>query len=209
MDAEIASTNGLARGWVLPGEPLPVRFMNTIWADRRGIHDDLTLPVDVTDWLYKTGLLAVEDHPASAADLRQARRLRDACRRLAAHVTADGRTPAASAIEDVNEAIIEINAAAAAHPPIPRLVLRHGDLSRSQGQPGAALPNALTVLASAAIDLFTDEDAPPLLACQAPGCVLYFVREHPRREWCSPACGNRARAARHYQRHRGSDLGPN
>jgi len=43
------------------------------------------------------------------------------------------------------------------------------------------------------------EDAATLHACYAPGCVLYFVRSHPRREWCSNACGNRARAARHYQ----------
>ena len=35
----------------------------------------------------------------------------------------------------------------------------------------------------------------------APGCVLYFIKDHPRREWCSTACGNRARAARHYARH--------
>ncbi|MFI6847287.1 CGNR zinc finger domain-containing protein [Kitasatospora sp. NPDC050467] len=33
-----------------------------------------------------------------------------------------------------------------------------------------------------------------------PGCVLYFVKKHPRREWCSAGCGTRARAARHYER---------
>ncbi|WP_433236869.1 CGNR zinc finger domain-containing protein [Streptosporangium sp. CA-135522] len=37
-----------------------------------------------------------------------------------------------------------------------------------------------------------------LRACHAPGCVLFFVKDHHRREWCSAACGNRARAARHY-----------
>jgi predicted RNA-binding Zn ribbon-like protein len=44
----------------------------------------------------------------------------------------------------------------------------------------------------------------PLRACRAPGCVLYFVRDHPRQEWCSVTCGNRARAARHYRRLRAS-----
>ncbi|WP_317183827.1 CGNR zinc finger domain-containing protein [Intrasporangium sp.] len=39
-------------------------------------------------------------------------------------------------------------------------------------------------------------------ACYGPGCVLYFVREHTRREWCSAGCGNRARVARHYHRTR-------
>ncbi|MFD7716019.1 CGNR zinc finger domain-containing protein [Streptomyces sp. NPDC059814] len=30
------------------------------------------------------------------------------------------------------------------------------------------------------------------------------VKEHPRprQEWCTPSCGNRARVARHHERHR-------
>jgi predicted RNA-binding Zn ribbon-like protein len=35
-----------------------------------------------------------------------------------------------------------------------------------------------------------------------PNCVLFFIKDHPRREWCSPGCGNRARVAHHYDRHR-------
>ncbi|WP_420846360.1 CGNR zinc finger domain-containing protein [Modestobacter muralis] len=31
--------------------------------------------------------------------------------------------------------------------------------------------------------------------------VRSLVQDHPRREWCSAACGNRARAVRH-RRHR-------
>ncbi|MCX4390896.1 CGNR zinc finger domain-containing protein [Micromonospora peucetia] len=31
--------------------------------------------------------------------------------------------------------------------------------------------------------------------------MRYFVREHSRQQWCKPSCGNRARVARHYQRH--------
>ena len=38
-------------------------------------------------------------------------------------------------------------------------------------------------------------DVPAVRACYAPGCVLYFMKTHPRREWCSVACGNRVRAA--------------
>jgi predicted RNA-binding Zn ribbon-like protein len=61
---------------------------------------------------------------------------------------------------------------------------------------------ALSLLAVESIDLLTGAAAGSLRACHAPGCVLYFVKDHPRREWCSTACGNRARAARHYRRHR-------
>jgi predicted RNA-binding Zn ribbon-like protein len=32
---------------------------------------------------------------------------------------------------------------------------------------------------------------------------MVFLPAHPRRRWCSPTrCGNRARVARYYQRHR-------
>ena len=36
---------------VLPGEPAPVRLMNTIWADTKGMHDDLTTPIALREWL--------------------------------------------------------------------------------------------------------------------------------------------------------------
>jgi len=35
---------------------------------------------------------------------------------------------------------------------------------------------------------------------QAPGCALFFLKDHPRRERCNPACGNRVRAARAYRK---------
>jgi predicted RNA-binding Zn ribbon-like protein len=50
------------------------------------------------------------------------------------------------------------------------------------------------------IELLSGSAAASLRACRAPGCVLYFVKTHPRREWCSVASGNRTRAARHYER---------
>lgn len=38
-----------------------------------------------------------------------------------------------------------------------------------------------------------------LRLCSAPGCVLFFLADG-RRRWCSGACGNRARVARHSER---------
>lgn len=63
---------------------------------------------------------------------------------------------------------------------------------------------AVAAIAEEAVALFAGPDRLLLRACRAPGCVLYFVRNHPRRAWCSDGCGNRARVARHYQRHHGS-----
>jgi predicted RNA-binding Zn ribbon-like protein len=61
----------------------------------------------------------------------------------------------------------------------------------------------LAQVAEEAVDLFTGPRRADLRACHGPGCVRYFLRDHPRCEWCSSGCGNRARVARHYQRHRG------
>jgi predicted RNA-binding Zn ribbon-like protein len=57
-------------------------------------------------------------------------------------------------------------------------------------------------IARAAIALFAGPDAPLLRRCQGPGCILFYVRRHPRQEWCSEGCGTRARVSRHYYRHR-------
>jgi predicted RNA-binding Zn ribbon-like protein len=58
----------------------------------------------------------------------------------------------------------------------------------------------LAAFATDAIELLTGPQREDLRVCGAPGCVLLFLRDHPRREWCSNACGNRARQARHYRR---------
>jgi predicted RNA-binding Zn ribbon-like protein len=61
----------------------------------------------------------------------------------------------------------------------------------------------LGAFARNAIELVTGPERGDLRACGAPRCVLMFLKDHPRREWCSNTCGNRARQARHYERTRG------
>ena len=136
---------------LLPGEPAPVRLMNTIWADTAGVHDDLTTPA------------------------------------------------AQSRVESVDDGVAAVNRAAA-HLPQTELVLQGGLLRRDR--PASASPTrvALAELAHDSIDMLTGPSGIKLVACHAPRCLLYFVRSQPRREWCSETCGNRARAARHYQR---------
>jgi predicted RNA-binding Zn ribbon-like protein len=90
--------------------------------------------------------------------------------------------------------------AAAAEAPAPALGLRGGRLERGTQAHVSPVTAGLARVAENAIELLGGADAARLRACRAPGCVLYFVKTHPRREWCSVACGNRVRAARHYQR---------
>src|SRR6266567_145176 len=63
---------------------------------------------------------------------------------------------------------------------------------------------ALAIVARASVQLLAGPDRERISACHAPGCVLFFLKERRRRDWCSAACGNRARVARHYRRHRPS-----
>lgn len=170
--------------------------MSTIWADTEGAHDDFADPSDVDAWLDAVG---VDRHGAATTreELSRARRLRDCVRRLAAFVTGDERVAAASAVSDVEDAIDTVNAVAR-DLPVARLRLSDGSLGFAADPVGSAVISALAWVAAEAQHLLA-ENGRALRACNAPGCVLYFVKTHPRREWCSVACGNRVRAARHYQ----------
>ena len=144
------------------------------------------------------------DTLASPEELAETRALRDSLRWLAAHQTDDTR-PAAVSRADVAWSVDVLNAAAAR---LPAAQLRIENNAFRRATPNPAVGAALAGVATEAVDLFGGTDADKLRACQAPGCVLYFVKTHPRREWCSIACGNRARAARHYHRRRQATAKP-
>jgi predicted RNA-binding Zn ribbon-like protein len=196
------------------GEPLPVELMNTIWADRDGVHDALSETTGAMAWLQAVApRLGVVTGPEPGARddrdtvriARQLVTLRDALRRLAAEATGDPRPGAASAASPLGDAVSAVNRASATVPRWLALAWAPGGtptrLTRTGGHAAAA---AISVIAEEAISLLTQDSRLRLRACLAPGCVLYFLKDHPRREWCSASCGNRARAARHYQRHRRS-----
>lgn len=196
----------------LLGEPFPVELMNTVWADRTGVFDELRDPASALRWWR-----AVEHRvPASRSGgspqehvdvlgpelVDSLRRLRDALRRLAAEVTGDDRSAAESATRDRSSAIAVLNQLSASAPSWSELAWAPGGepqcVRRTRRGPGQA---ALAAMADDAATFFAGDLRRELRACHAPGCVLYFVRDHPRRQWCSAACGNRARVARHYERH--------
>jgi predicted RNA-binding Zn ribbon-like protein len=184
----------------VPEEPLPVRLMNTIYADADGRHDALVTRAGLDRWLDaagadRAGARATED------DLAAARALRDALRVVAAHVTSDDRPAAVDPGGDLTAALDQVNAIAA-RLPAPRLAVGDGRLERVAASGQSPVATALARIADQAVSLLGGADGGRLRACGAPGCVLYFTKTHPRREWCSVACGNRVRAARHYQRSR-------
>ncbi|MEW2544705.1 CGNR zinc finger domain-containing protein [Streptomyces sp. NPDC047002] len=195
-----------------PGEPLPVELMNTVRADRDGVYDTLDRPEGATEWLAavsaRTALPAAADFDALTGPelARLAGRLTDlrgALRRLAAEATGDPRPAALTPALQLADAVAALNAAAGETPHWSALSWTPGRApERHTRTGGRAAAAALSALAEESVLLFCGEARHDLRACLAPGCVLYFTKNHPRREWCSPGCGNRARSARHYRRHR-------
>ena len=161
-----------------------VELMNTFSLDRGEVRDELAARLE----------LPLVD---------RFRELRTALRRLAAEVVADDR-PAALVPMDVAEAVDVVNRACASVPTWSELAWASAPTRVSRSAHDGP-ENALARVAEDAVDLFTGPRGGDLRACHGPGCVLYFLRDHPRREWCSAGCGNRARVARHYQRHHGGD----
>jgi predicted RNA-binding Zn ribbon-like protein len=182
-------------GAPLLGEPLPIELGNTAYAVRGRPIDGLRTPEHLAAWLRDnrqrlplplrdTDLDGVTDN-----DLTRARELRDAVRSLASAVV-DHRGADADAVAALNRNARntlwwrELRTAPELHAAV-----------CTDGRPVAAV---LAAVAGDAIDLFTSPLRHELRACHGPGCRLYFIRDNPRRAWCSAGCGNRARVARHY-----------
>ncbi|GAA3584263.1 CGNR zinc finger domain-containing protein [Nonomuraea rosea] len=188
---------------------LILEYVSTVRADRSGLIDTLSDAGGLTDWAGKHAAELGLDpgFRATEESRRETVRLRQAVRALFARAVAPGPPSRADAgaLPGFEEALAQVNADALAAPTAPRLSW-DGD-----GEPGlhtvVAVPTDASVrlrarLAAAAMELLAGPDRTLLRTCQAPRCVLYFIKEHPRQEWCSTACGNRARAARHYREHK-------
>jgi predicted RNA-binding Zn ribbon-like protein len=195
----------------LLGEPLPVELMNTVGADRGGIYDALEDDAGAAAWLRAvadrigaeagTGPEHLNEDAVrpAAGELRELRELRDALRRLAAEATGDPRPPATAPELTRQDAIVTLNGLAAAWPEL--VWPAGGHPSGAYRASGTAADLAVALIAHQGVELFAGPRRDVLRPCLAPNCLLFFVKDHARREWCSPTCGNRARVARHYQRH--------
>jgi predicted RNA-binding Zn ribbon-like protein len=180
----------------LRDEPLAVELHNTLYASGGAQVDGLSDPAQASAWLQEIAArLPLGDYPtgdwptpAALAALRGA--VRTALQAAAESAPAD------------TAALTAINRASAGAPSSPMAVQEpSGAVVRRSDHHRATFGEVvLAAFARDAIDLLTGAQRTELRACGAPGCILLFLRDHPRREWCSNACGNRARQARHYQR---------
>lgn len=177
------------------GEPLPLELANTIHA-KGGHQDSLCTVEQLASWLrtvrprLRTPL--TEDDLLGVTDeqLALARDLRASVRELA---EATG-VPSAGTLDRLNRVV-------RAGPRWQELRWDGGPHTET-GSSAPLVTAAISAVAETAVELFSGPQRTDILQCDAPGCVLYFLKTHPRREWCSTSCGNRVRAARHYERAR-------
>jgi predicted RNA-binding Zn ribbon-like protein len=173
----------------LVGEPLCLDLLNTRWIDDTGLQDLLESTAGLDIWLRSAGL----HHRATAdpATLDALRRTREA---LLALVDGDP-TP------ERRDALNRVLARGALHHRLDPV----GPQTRPQTDEPAWLP---AWLAAADYVRLLREAPTRIKRCAAhPKCVLHFhdATKNGTRRWCSmAACGNRAKAARHYERNRTS-----
>jgi predicted RNA-binding Zn ribbon-like protein len=184
----------------LLGEPLPVELMNTLTSTDGVVGDALADDDQAADWLRAVGSRIAGD-PLDGFAGRPLRELRDALRHLAAAVTADPRPPATAANLTRAAAVATLNALAQAQP---QLAWTADDAPQRSYRVRGTAGLAVALIAVQGVELLGGPTCEQLRPCLAPNCLLFFVKDHGRREWCSPACGNRARVARHYRRHHGT-----
>lgn len=181
-------------------EPLAIELHNTLYAVSGQALDGFATEDSAQAWL--DGI--AERLPAETANgtgpwprAAELVALRGAVRD-ALQAAVDGKHPQPSALDTINQA-------GGRAPQSPLALWRpDGDPSAATDYHGATKADiVISALAADAIALLTGPLRADLRACGAPGCVLMFLKDHPRRAWCSNTCGNRARQARHYRRERG------
>ncbi|GAA3136286.1 CGNR zinc finger domain-containing protein [Planomonospora alba] len=187
---------------------MALEFVGTVRAVRSGLVDTLADVAGMTAWgrAHAAELGIGPDFTATEELRREVVELRQAVRALFARAVAPAPPSSADAhrLPGFAEALALVNAAALAVPVAARLEWPEGGVPAARNVPADGADESArirAVLASAAIALLAGPDRERLRVCPAPRCVLYFIKEHARQEWCSTGCGNRARAARHYRRH--------
>ncbi|MEV6408928.1 MULTISPECIES: CGNR zinc finger domain-containing protein [Streptomyces] len=182
----------------LTGEPLALDLVNTRPAVADGRTDLLGTPERLAAWLAVEADrldLSAESAVPTEADLAAVHAVR-AHTEAAVQSLLHGQEPPVAALSALTDA-------QRAAPAVRELTWDGGAVVPVLRRTGPLGVRLAALLAEAAADLLTDPAVGRLRECEADDCVMIFLPAHPRRRWCSPArCGNRARVARYYQRHK-------
>lgn len=166
---------------------LPLDFTNTVsWHTGPEPYDHLQTAQDLADWAGQAAIPAPVGTPDTLA---AARALREAlfCTFLA---VANESSPESGDLELVNGHL--------------RVAMGHAQLTPdlAWGWDDESSPDVvLWTIARQGADLLASPDLRAVSVCQADNCGWLFLDRRHLRRWCTKeGCGNRAKAARHYQR---------
>ncbi len=175
------------------GGNLAIDFANTIVIEDGKQIDLLTNPKALYDWLKATNMPLAELPDDNG--LARAVTLRDAIKNILVTYNS-GTAPKSEAISRINDQISLKN-------PTELQISDNGSFQFSSLPNVWKLETALAEIASEVSELLVHTPKTALKVCAAHNCILHFkdVSKAKRRRWCSmETCGNRAKAAAHYQR---------
>lgn len=175
---------------------LCLEFVNTrYWRGRATPTETLQRPEDLAAWL--AGNVGQEARPLSQREFERALALRETIYRLF-DATAHASPAAAADLDSLNRAL-------AAAPPRAALTRAGAGFAWDVDLRAGSAPAALAAVLWSAGDLLTGDRLGQVKRCANPECGWLFLDDSRagHRRWCSMAsCGNRAKAKRHYHRHR-------
>ena len=180
-------------------------FLNTQMILKGNPVDTLETFGDLVSWIQESSIETVSDFsvqkldgkPEAARALSEAKRFREMLRDMVVKLIEGKRVPD-STFQQINLYMSRMEA----HPVLLRDKNRF--VKRSQNTIDSPM-DLLAPIAEAAANLLSTADYSLIHKCENDRCILYFydtTRNHARR-WCSmKACGNRHKAATHYQKTR-------
>lgn len=185
----------------LEGNPAWLDFVNTRFVLGDALVDRLEGYPDLVDWLKEASLLESGKAEAAARSwngreaLEEARKLRESLHDAAGALARNASFPAAT--------VRLLNALLAAAPGTYQLTPSEGGLQLGYGSAPKNALQLLEPLARSTAQFLSSADLRRVRKCSNEHCVLYFYdgTKNQARRWCSMAqCGNRMKAAAHYQR---------
>jgi len=205
-----ATSRGHARARLVASGRLSLclDYANTrCWRGLERPTETLRRPADLIDWCRRASPLAAPYRsmtPAAAASLfAEAIALREVIYRAFSTLAADGSIPQAE--------LSVLNAAIAHAPPRTHIAQLGGQyawqVEVSAGPRPLSAPQLLAAVVWSAADLIVAARGGEIRQCANDACRWLFLdgSRNASRRWCDmSACGNRAKARRHYLKQRGA-----
>jgi predicted RNA-binding Zn ribbon-like protein len=193
-----------------PRNDLCLDFANSrFWRGTAEPTETLGQPEDLAQWcasnaaqppetLNRWRALLSQEPARGEALLREAIVLRETLHRLFAGA-AEGRAPGAAELEPLNRVLAQA-------PARDRLQRTEDGYAWHVAELKLSVPHLLAPVLWSAADLLVEPQLARVRQCGNPKCVWLFLdtSRAGNRRWCTMSmCGNRAKAKRHYLRHRG------